>query len=86
METELVYAEEEMANEAISKAVRYLDQGHVVALPTETVYGLGANALDADAVAKVFEAKGRPSFDPLTYSAVLARASHHGSTEEGDYP
>ena len=65
METELVYAEDEMANEAVSKAVRYLDQGHVVALPTETVYGLGANALDADAVAKVFEAKGRPSFDPL---------------------
>ena len=65
METELVYAEEEMANEAISKAVRYLEAGDVVALPTETVYGLGANALDAEAVAKVFEAKGRPSFDPL---------------------
>lgn len=65
METEIVYAEEEMANEAISKAVRLLDEGEVVALPTETVYGLGANALDADAVAKVFEAKGRPSFDPL---------------------
>jgi len=65
METELVYAEEEMANEAISKAIRYLDAGDVVALPTETVYGLGANALDAEAVAKVFVAKGRPSFDPL---------------------
>ena len=65
METELVYAEEEMANEAIAKAVEYLDDGSVVALPTETVYGLGANALDAEAVAKVFEAKGRPSFDPL---------------------
>jgi L-threonylcarbamoyladenylate synthase len=36
-----------------------------VAFPTETVYGLGANALDAAAVARVFEAKGRPSFDPL---------------------
>lgn len=54
-----------MANEAISKAVKCLEAGDVVALPTETVYGLGANALDADAVAKIFEAKGRPSFDPL---------------------
>lgn len=54
-----------MANEAISKAVRLLNEGDVVALPTETVYGLGANALDADAVAKVFAAKERPSFDPL---------------------
>ncbi len=34
-------------------------------LPTETVYGLGANALDPDAVAKIFAAKERPSFDPL---------------------
>ena len=65
METEIVYAEEEMANDAILKATRLLEAGEVVALPTETVYGLGANALDADAVAKVFEAKGRPSFDPL---------------------
>lgn len=65
METEIIYAEEEMANEAISAAVRLLNDGDVVALPTETVYGLGANALDADAVAKVFAAKERPSFDPL---------------------
>lgn len=65
METEIVYAEEEMANEAISKAIHLLEDGEVVALPTETVYGLGANALDADAVAKVFAAKERPSFDPL---------------------
>ncbi len=65
METEIIYAEEEMANEAISAAVKLLNDGDVVALPTETVYGLGANALDADAVAKVFAAKERPSFDPL---------------------
>lgn len=39
--------------------------GQLVAVPTETVYGLAANALDPAAVAKVFEAKGRPSFDPL---------------------
>jgi L-threonylcarbamoyladenylate synthase len=42
-----------------------LDRGDPVALPTETVYGLAANALDANAVAKIFEAKERPHFDPL---------------------
>jgi L-threonylcarbamoyladenylate synthase len=46
-------------------AVELLRQGEVVALPTETVYGLAANALNAIAVAKIFEAKGRPRFDPL---------------------
>lgn len=49
----------------IDEAVRLLQSGEVVGLPTETVYGLGANALDTTAVAKVFEAKNRPSFDPL---------------------
>ena len=49
----------------IDEAVRLLQSGQVVGLPTETVYGLGANALDTEAVAKVFEAKNRPSFDPL---------------------
>ncbi len=42
-----------------------LRSGSVVALPTETVYGLGGNALDAGAVAKIFEAKQRPGWDPL---------------------
>lgn len=42
-----------------------LRAGNVVAIPTETVYGLAANALDAQAVARVFAVKGRPSFDPL---------------------
>ena len=49
----------------IDEAVSLLQSGQVVGLPTETVYGLGANALDTTAVAKVFEAKNRPSFDPL---------------------
>jgi tRNA A37 threonylcarbamoyladenosine synthetase subunit TsaC/SUA5/YrdC len=39
--------------------------GEVVALPTETVYGLAADALNPDAVTKIFEAKERPRFDPL---------------------
>ena len=50
--------------------------GEVVALPTETVYGLGGDALNADAVAKIFAAKERPSFDPLIV--------HVGSFEQLD--
>lgn len=50
---------------AIDEAVRVLRDGEPVALPTETVYGLAANALDARAVARIFEAKERPFFDPL---------------------
>jgi L-threonylcarbamoyladenylate synthase len=46
-------------------AVELLRQGDVVALPTETVYGLAADAFNPIAVAKIFEAKGRPRFDPL---------------------
>lgn len=49
----------------INAAAQTLRSGGLVAFPTETVYGLGANALDADAVAKIFELKGRPRFDPL---------------------
>ncbi len=49
----------------IEKAKYYLEQGDLVAIPTETVYGLAANALNDTAVAKIFEAKNRPSFDPL---------------------
>jgi len=46
-------------------AVELLRKGEVVALPTETVYGLAADALNAEAVVKIFEAKERPRFDPL---------------------
>ncbi|MBW7457637.1 threonylcarbamoyl-AMP synthase, partial [Paenibacillus sepulcri] len=49
----------------IREAARTLRQGGTVAFPTETVYGLGANALDQDAVSRIFEAKGRPSDNPL---------------------
>ncbi len=51
--------------EEIAEAVRRLRGGGLVAFPTETVYGLGALALDASAVARVFEAKGRPNTNPL---------------------
>lgn len=49
----------------IFNAAYIIRQGGLVAFPTETVYGLGANALDPEAVAKIFAAKERPSFDPL---------------------
>lgn len=49
----------------ILRAAQLLLEGKTVALPTETVYGLGANCFDASAVTKVFEAKERPTFDPL---------------------
>lgn len=50
---------------AIAKAARVLREGGLVAFPTETVYGLGADATNGRAVARIFEAKGRPRFNPL---------------------
>ncbi|MGB0994876.1 MAG: L-threonylcarbamoyladenylate synthase [Acidimicrobiales bacterium] len=49
----------------VADAGAALAEGRLVAIPTETVYGLGCNALDPDAIAGVFEAKGRPASDPL---------------------
>ena len=51
--------------DAIAEAVRCLAAGGLVAVPTETVYGLAADATDGRAVARLYEAKGRPSFNPL---------------------
>ena len=50
---------------AIAEAARLIADGQPVAMPTETVYGLAADATNAEAVARVYEAKGRPSFNPL---------------------
>lgn len=58
-------APEASTRATIERAADLLRAGGVVAIPTETVYGLAANALDAVAVARVFEIKHRPSFDPL---------------------
>src|SRR5690606_9614801 len=49
----------------IQQAINLLREAQLVAIPTETVYGLAANALNTQAVASIFEAKGRPHFDPL---------------------
>jgi len=50
---------------AVQRAAQSLRAGEVVALPTETVYGLAANAFDAQAVARIFEIKGRPAHNPI---------------------
>ena len=64
--------------DAIEQAARVLARGEIVAFPTETVYGLGANALDGGAVAKVFAAKERPRFNPLIVHVLgLAEAENH---------
>lgn len=56
---------EKIGAEALSRAAAAIGAGELVAFPTETVYGLGADALNETAVARVFEAKGRPRFNPL---------------------
>lgn len=65
METRVEVADFEDWRELAADAVELLQNGELVALPTETVYGLAADALNEEAVAKVFAVKGRPSFDPL---------------------
>ena len=63
--------------ESIRLAAEVIRNGGLVAFPTETVYGLGCDALNPDAVARVFEAKQRPSFDPLIVH-IAAQASLDG--------
>lgn len=49
----------------ITEAVKLIQAGELVAFPTETVYGLGANAFNQDACLKIYQAKGRPGNNPL---------------------
>lgn len=66
METEIIKIDRERPDmEAFQKAGKILKEGGLVAFPTETVYGLGANALDEEASRKIYAAKGRPSDNPL---------------------
>jgi L-threonylcarbamoyladenylate synthase len=64
MKTAMVDARSDFIG-SVAAAVEILNRKEVVALPTETVYGLAGDALEPEAVAKIFEAKERPSFDPL---------------------
>ena len=66
METIIISVDNSLDNKKkYQQAVDILTNGGVVAFPTETVYGLGALATDEQAVQKIFEAKGRPSDNPL---------------------
>ena len=69
MERKKIYEETKLVSgndkKGIKDCAEHLAGGEVVAFPTETVYGLGANAFDASAVGKIFDAKGRPSDNPL---------------------
>lgn len=64
MKTEIIDIKTEY-NKALEKSAEILQGGGVVGIPTETVYGLAANALDEAAVKKIYTAKGRPSDNPL---------------------
>lgn len=67
LQTEIITVDEDgsIHPSALKKAGHLLRENKLVAFPTETVYGLGANALEEEAVAKIYEAKGRPSDNPL---------------------
>lgn len=66
METKVILIEEEkISREAVNEAGKIIKNGGLVAFPTETVYGLGGNALDEKASEKIYRAKGRPSDNPL---------------------
>ena len=70
MKTLLLSAEDA---KTASVAAEIIKKGELVAIPTETVYGLGANGLDPEAVAKIFQAKGRPQDNPLILHIAEAR-------------
>lgn len=67
MNTKLIKIEDtkQIKDEELAEAAQILRDGGLVAFPTETVYGLGANALDEAAAKKIYAAKGRPSDNPL---------------------
>jgi len=72
-----------LSDEAIAEAARLVLAGQPVAVPTETVYGLAADATNAEAVARIYAAKGRPSFNPLiVHVADLADAERIGSFDD----
>lgn len=65
MKTKMIEMKEKINKEEITLVARLLQSGEIVAFPTETVYGLGADATNEQAVQKIFHAKGRPSDNPL---------------------
>lgn len=72
-----------VSDEAIAEAARLVLAGEPVAVPTETVYGLAADATNAEAVARIYAAKGRPSFNPLiVHISDLGAAERIGSFDD----
>ncbi|TPW32369.1 threonylcarbamoyl-AMP synthase [Martelella alba] len=70
-------------DEALAAGVKTLSEGALVAIPTETVYGLAADATNAEAIAKIYAAKGRPAFNPLIcHMADLAMAMRYAVFDE----
>ncbi len=66
VKTEVLRINSQRPNESIiARASKLISSGEIVAFPTETVYGLGANALDPSAISKIYQMKGRPSDNPL---------------------
>jgi L-threonylcarbamoyladenylate synthase len=77
--TALITQPQPATKEALRAAARLLAEGGLVAFPTETVYGLGADAANGEAVAGIFAAKGRPRFNPLiVHVRGLEEAQRHG--------
>ena len=70
-------------SQAAVDAAAVLRAGELVALPTETVYGLAADAANGEAVARIFAAKGRPSFNPLICHVTdMAMARRYGRLDD----
>lgn len=80
METKKSYIEDIQKDSAyLDEAAEFIKNGEIVAFPTETVYGLGANALDENAVLKIFKAKGRPQDNPLIVHVASKDVSEYAS-------
>jgi L-threonylcarbamoyladenylate synthase len=73
------------STESIKSAALSLRNGHLVAFPTETVYGLGADASNVDAIAQIYKAKGRPSDHPLIVHISTLAAMDHWACEISEY-
>ena len=76
---------EGLAPHSIEAAVRAIRAGHLLGMPTETVYGLAANACDEAAVAKIFQAKGRPAEHPLIVHVLGATQVSHFAPRVPDF-
>lgn len=83
MQTKKLYFQNKIGDPAMKEAAALIQAGEVVAFPTETVYGLGADATNAAAVEKIFQAKGRPGDNPLI---VHVADQSQITTLVGEYP